>query len=123
MKQKLIVTICCKVLLVTSFLFLSSCQSSEEVYLYDKSGFLPGRAASPATFQNQNYYQRAPQPFNPYNTVAPNSRAFSNPYDFPQQGQDTYYPYYDTERYYVPPSYYRNVEPTYGSPGGMDMKY
>ena len=122
MKQKFVIKICCKVLLLMAISFTSSCQSSDEVYLYDKSSFLPARQSQQDNFRNQNFYQqRAPQPYNPYSGMMPNSRAYSNPYDFQQPGG--YYPYYDTERYYVPPSYYRNVEPTFGSPGGMDMKY
>lgn len=96
-------------------LMLFSCGgASDEVYLYDKSGFLPVRDANPQYINQrvpqvpQNYYPRQPQPYSSY-PVQPNSRSYSNPYEFQQQGG--YYPYYDTERYYVPPSYYRNVEP------------
>lgn len=91
---------------------LFSCGRNEEVYLYDKSGFVPVGNAGGSQYINQrnqqNIYQR-PQQYNPYG-YQPNSRAYSNPYDF-QQPTGGYSPYYDTERYYVPPSYYRNVEP------------
>jgi len=97
-----------------SFVFLSSC-TADEVYLYDKSDFLPNRQISDP-YRGNNYQQRQ---YNNIGGFTPNSRSYNNPYEIRQQG---YYPYYDTDRYYVPPSYYRNVEPTYNS-GGANTKY
>lgn len=68
-----------------AFLGLFSC-AQKEVYLYDKTGTLP------VTYQ-------------PYN--APYSRAYSNPYAQPPRN---YQPYYDYDSYYVPPTYYKNIE-------------
>ncbi len=100
-------------------LLLSSC-SNEEVYLYDRSDFLPSRQRVIDPYRN-NPYRNIQQPYDMrYGGFVPNSRSYNNPYDFSQQQGN--YPYYDTERYYVPPSYYRNVEPSYDT-GGSSMKY
>ncbi len=50
-------------------------------------------------------YQHYPQNYQPY--VRSNSRSYSNPYNNPPQN---YYPYYDFDQYYVPPTQYKNVE-------------
>jgi len=97
------------------FLLLFSCKT-DEVYLYDSSDFLPGRQRAVDPYRANSYRQ---QPYSNYGNYPPNSRSYSNPYEIRQGG---YYPYYDTERYYVPPSYYRNVEPNYNS-GGASSKY
>ena len=100
---------------VITLLLLLSCASTDEVYLYDRTEFVPVRQPSYTRPTIDPYYQH-PKPYNPYNSMPPNSRAYSNPYDFQPQG---YYPYYDNERYYVAPSYYRNVEPVNNSMGSM----
>lgn len=110
--------------ILSLIILLNSCSSNDEVYLYDRTEFIPSRQPS---YNSQNnmaptYYQAQPQippqmpQYNPYHQYPPNSRAYSNPYDFPSQG---YYPYYDNERYYVAPSYYRNVEPVSNQVGSM----
>jgi hypothetical protein len=61
-------------------------------------------------------YQQAPQPapyYYPqqqqgYYPPQGGSRFYSNPYAIPATTQ---YPYYDADQYYVPPTYYNNVEP------------
>lgn len=80
------------------------------------------RQPQPYYPQQQNYYQAQPQPYYPqqqnygqqqqyqpapYNG-APGSRFYSNPYSVPQP---SYYPNYDVDQYYVPPTNYNNVEP------------
>lgn len=77
-------------------LFIASCKT-EEIYLYDKTGFTPER---------KFYTPNRSRSYDPYGR--PHSRAYKNPYDFPSQN---YHPYYDSDQYYVPPSYYNNVEP------------
>ncbi len=76
----------------------------------------------PIVPQQQPYYQQqyAPSPYqqvpqgygyrpqSPYGQVAPGSRFYANPYDVPPAPQ--YYGRYDTDQYYVPPTYYNNVE-------------
>lgn len=68
----------------------------------------------------------APQAYSPYNS--PYSRRYVNPYAYPPRN---YYPYYDYDQYYVPPSNYstgyegynsRNSKPGFGSTG-TDIKY
>ena len=116
-----------RIFTILSLMFLlNSCSSNDEVYLYDRTEFIPSRQPS---YNRQPsvappYYPAQPPPmqppsvpqYNPYQQYPPNSRAYSNPYDFPSQG---YYPYYDNERYYVAPSYYRNVEPVSNQAGSM----
>lgn len=74
------------------------------------------RQAIPRThpyYPSQNYfYQGEPYYQQPY-PAEPGSRFFSNPYAIPPSGSylPYPYPYYDTDQYYVPPSYYNNVEP------------
>lgn len=58
----------------------------------------------------QNYYAPrgyvpAPDSYTPY--TQPYSQHYSNPYSNPPQN---YYPYYDYDRYYVPPSNYTASE-------------
>lgn len=113
---------CCQICLIITLLIASSCKR-DDVYLYDKTGFVPGRepmnSYNRPPFQNQQYYDPRFQPAPRNFGYQPNSRSYSNPYDFPSQ--QNFYPYYDSERYYVPPNYYRNVEPDYNS--SVDMKY
>ncbi len=64
----------------------------------------------------QQQYQQVPQGYGyqqqgqmPYGQrVQSGSRFYSNPYDVPPAPQ--YYGRYDTDQYYVPPTYYNNVE-------------
>jgi len=62
----------------------------------------PQYIQQPVQYQQQYYYQ-APQPY-----VVPGSRFYSNPYAIPPSSR---YQRYDTDQYYVPPTYYNNVEP------------
>jgi len=86
--------------------FLFSCKT-EEVYLYDKTGFKPARPAFYlSTDPGYSGYKRPI--YQGYNS--PYSGAYQNPYDFPPQN---YRPYYDYDYYYIPPSQYKNVEPEF----------
>ena len=79
---------------------------------YGNQGYVP---AQPRYQQQQPYYQQQ-QPYyqqqqyrSPYQqNVVPGSRFYSNPYAIPPSTQ---YPQYDADQYYVPPTYYQNVEP------------
>ena len=64
-------------------------------------------------YQPTSHYRQPPQPY--WQGGAPSSRYYENPYEIPATpyGQ----PYYDADQYYVPPTYYRNVEPQPGQPG------
>ncbi len=90
----------------------------------------PGRAVpnSNQFYYGQPKYQQQPyqQPYPPQYQQAPQqapyyypqqqsyyppqggSRFYSNPYAIPATTQ---YPYYDADQYYVPPTYYNNLEP------------
>lgn len=81
----------------------ASC-TKEDQYLYDRTGFTP-----------KTYQGVYPAKYVPYKS--PGSRNYKNPYKRPPSNQ---YPYYDHDYYYVPPIYYNNVEPDYGS---ADPKY
>jgi hypothetical protein len=68
--------------------------------------------------QNQQrpnyYYQPTPVPRSPNQQYENDprgggSRFYSNPYAIPAYGSG--YPYYDSDQYYQPPTYYNNVEP------------
>lgn len=80
--------------IVLSALF--SC-AQKDVYLYDKTGTTPASRYGRAAYYPQNY--------RPYNS--PYSRAYTNPYAQPPRN---YQPYYDYDSYYVPPTYYNNIE-------------
>lgn len=86
---------------------------SEQYYYGQPGGQVPYQQAP------QPYYYQQPQSY--YPPVAPyqpqgGSRYYSNPYAIPPSSQ---YPYYDADQYYVPPTYYNNVErQQYGNPGG-----
>lgn len=139
------------ILFVLSIIFISSCSGSryENGQLYNTPGFDPGtlpnapKPSSPVRRVAPDYYyrQRAynpPQqqqygspPPSPYygGNVAPGSRFYSNPYAIPPTTQ---YPYYDADQYYVPPTYYRNIEKDQRSPaevgsgsgaGAVNQKY
>lgn len=67
----------------------------------------------PPQYQPQPYYYYPPQPQykqpyqqQPYGGAG--SRFYSNPYAIPPSPQ---YQQYDADQYYVPPTYYNNVEP------------
>jgi hypothetical protein len=49
------------------------------------------------------YYQQQPTYYPPQG----GSRYYSNPYAIPPSSR---YPYYDSDQYYVPPTYYNNLE-------------
>ena len=61
---------------------------------YDQQPYAPQMQRNPA----QQPYQGRPYG---YPSSPPTSRFYNNPYAFPAQ-----YPYYDSDHYYVPPSYY-----------------
>ena len=78
-------------------------------------------AAPPQPYQPQNVapqyrqqYYAAPapygQPYYSYSQAPAGSRFYSNPYAIPPAPR---YLNYDVDQYYVPPSYYNNVEPYY----------
>lgn len=92
-----------KIISITFILMLLFACNKEEVYLYDKTGFVPN-STSPRYQKYQSPYR--PRAYQQYQN--PHSGAYQNPYDFPPRNL---YPYYDSDRYYVPPSYYNNVEP------------
>ncbi len=63
----------------------------------------------PNYYQGVPSYYYQPQPYQQQNQTG-GSRFYSNPYAIPPSNQ---YPnYYDSDQYYVPPNYYKNVEPT-----------
>ena len=79
--------------LIILLTLLSSCSSKNlrKKYNYDQT--------------EQNYY---PKPYYQQQyPKKPNSRAYSNPYAFPQQYSP---PLYDADQYYVPPTQYYNIE-------------
>lgn len=57
----------------------------------------------PQQQQQPAYYQPAPR----YQQPQGGSRYYSNPYAIPPSSQ---YPNYDADQYYVPPTYYNNIE-------------
>jgi len=74
-------------------------------------------------YQRDQYYSGtapyiAPQSYAPY--TQPYSRGYKNPYNAPPR---TYYPYYDMDQYYVPPTYYNgyynNVEKERGNESAL----
>lgn len=84
---------------------------------YGNQGYVPTQPV----YQQQPYYQQQ-QPYyqqqqyrSPYQQrVVPGSRFYSNPYAIPPSTQ---YPQYDADQYYVPPTYYQNIEPEVGQYG------
>lgn len=105
LQQKSLRQFCYLAILLPCLLLSFSCQK-DDVYLYDKTGFIPESSKRNYKYPNRGY-------------VYPNSRAYGNPYTVPSQ---QYYHPYDQDYYYVPPVHYKNVEPLYDS-GGIDMKY
>lgn len=75
-------------------------------YYYQQPQYQP-----PQYQQQPSYYyppqQQYQQPYQPYGGAA-GSRFYSNPYAIPPSPQ---YQQYDADQYYVPPTYYNNVEP------------
>lgn len=74
------------------------------------TSYVPSSPAIPNSSYNynQNNYPRSYQP-----QYQPNSRSYSNPYSYPTRN---YYPYYDFDQYYVPPTQYQGNE-NYSDPG------
>ncbi len=122
-----------------ALILMSSCsrQGYSNNQLYNTPGFDPGtlpnapnqgapiRRVSPDYYYRQPSYappQRyAPPPQNSYyggGNVTPGSRFYSNPYAIPPSTQ---YPYYDADQYYVPPTYYRNIEQDQRSPAQVQQ--
>lgn len=125
------------IFILLGFFLASSCGSN--TYLYDKSGFDEGilpkeqnpngpvRVAPDYYYRQPQYpYQQPypPQPYPPQAAPYPyqqpyppqypqrippqgGSRFYSNPYAIPPSD---YYPQYDADQYYVPPTYYQNIE-------------
>lgn len=100
-------------------LLLFGCTSTNTAYYkgsqpveYHK---LPSAVTQPVPQQaTPNYYSQPYAPRPQYAPVAPQpyqqrqyggSRSYSDPYAFPAQ-----YPYYDSDHYYVPPSYYNSSD-------------
>jgi hypothetical protein len=93
-------------LLAVSFCLVVSCKKSEPTYSYERDGFISG---------NGYYYTpptRYPSKYLPYNKPA--SRDYRNPYAPPPKN---YHPYYDSDRYYSPPTNYQTI-PTDNDQGG-----
>jgi hypothetical protein len=80
------------------FLFVVSCASSEVQNLQGEKNRDSG--------YSQDYRSYAPPAQYPAR-VQPASRFYSNPYAIPATSR---YPQYDADQYYVPPTYYRNIE-------------
>lgn len=84
-----------KIFVIMICLIVFSCKS-EKIGFYDKSIF---------TYDTQN----SPKKYDSYQV--PSSRSYQEPYKAPPRA---YAPYYDSDSYYVPPSYYntyrRNTE-------------
>ena len=85
---------------------LFSCESDNGAFsydTYDKTGFSPTRYVP--------YRQRVYRPAYRPAYQAPRSQVYQDPYEI--YHPNPYYPtYYDQDYYYVPPSNYRNVEPS-----------
>jgi hypothetical protein len=98
-----------KFVIVFFIIFLAaSCKKNERAYSYEGDRFI----------SKDGYYYvpptRYPSQYAPYNH--PSSRMYNNPYSHPPKN---YYPYYDSDNYYVPPTNQRAI-PTdngYGGPG------
>ena len=66
------------------------------------------------------YNQGRPYPERYETYSQPHSRAYKKPYDVaPYQ----YYPYYDYDQYYVPPTQYKNIENIERGTNATDGKY
>lgn len=118
-------------------MILAACKAGNDTYLYDKSGFDSGRRPTDVQQNPEginrvapDYYYRQAAPQDSYGQVpvqgyapqanyqqpprvtpvysAGGSRYYSNPYAMPPSNQ---YPNYDVDQYYIPPTYYNNVEP------------
>ena len=84
---------------------------------YGNQGYVPPAPRYQKPYYQQNPYYHTPQPQyrSPYQRgVVPGSRFYSNPYAIPPSNQ---YPQYDADQYYVPPTYYQNVEPEFDQLG------
>lgn len=82
---------------VFSWLFVFSSCAPRESYV-TSSPAIPNSSYN----YNQGNYPRSYQPY-----YQPNSRTYNNPYNYPPRN---YYPYYDFDQYYVPPTQYQNIE-------------
>lgn len=106
-------------------------RSPPDYYNQRQAPYYPQQQGYYPAPQQQGYYsqqgqqgyapqQRAYAPQQSYSaTPQPASRFYNNPYDtVPQQN---YYPRYDADQYYVPPTYYNSAES--GSDYGTQGKY
>ncbi len=85
------------VILILGWLLFSSSCSQRDSYI-TSSPKIPNSSYN----YNQGNYPRAYQ-----RQYQPNSRAYNNPYKYPPRN---YYPYYDFDQYYTPPTQYQNIE-------------
>jgi hypothetical protein len=99
-----------KAALVFSLGFLFSCKFGVQEQRPAQVDYYP---VQQQYYQPVYQYRRPVQPY--WQGGAPSSRYYNNPYDIPATGYGQ--PYYDDDQYYVPPTYYRNVEPQPGQPG------
>lgn len=86
---------------------------------YGNQGYVPAQPMYQQPYyqqpqQQQPYYQQPQYRSNYQQNVVPGSRFYSNPYAIPPTTQ---YPQYDADQYYVPPTYYQNIEPDLGQYG------
>jgi len=93
--------------ILTLFCVAVSCKTNETTYSYERGRW--------DTSGNGYYYvppARYPSRYLPYNKPA--SRDYRNPYAPPPKN---YHPYYDSDRYYSPPTNYQTI-PTDNDQGG-----
>ena len=74
--------------------FCFSCVEQRRYSDYDESRYYEDDR------RKRNDLRRTPSRYE-YDNINPNSRAYSNPYDFPPKDS---YPYYDGDAYYVAPT-------------------
>ena len=108
MIYKKLLSVCIRLGYVSlSCLVLFSCTTNDE--RNEGSAYVEERQYVPV----RNYY---PKEYHPY--VQPYSRQYTNPYAYPPRN---YYPYYDSDQYYVPPSSYYGYEQDNSYRSGSDQ--
>ena len=76
---------------------------NQQQYYSPQQQYQPQQYAPPQYQQpTPYYYQQQPIYYQPYQQVVPQSRFYSNPYAIPPSTQNQYY---DSDQYYVPPTY------------------
>ena len=113
-----------RIAILLFYLVLNSCYRANDAQFYDDVGFDSGGRpttkayginaeppvkVAPDYYYSQPYSSQYGAPPNPYSQqqYSPSSRSYSNPYSFQPPAQ---YPYYDSDRYYVPPTFYQGNE-------------